>query len=73
MYCVALKTTSVPSLVGLFFFFFVGGCFYILTAAIILDCPGLADVMLMPMQCLVFNLLFGNGALICTGHLLGRY
>lgn len=39
----------------------------------ILDSPGLVDVKLMPMQCLVFHLLFGNGALICTGLLLGRY
>lgn len=82
-FCLVLQSCIVRHLKPLLFqvwwacIFFCGWlflcCFYIQTASIILDCPGLVDVMLMPMQCSVFNVLFGNGALICTGHLLGRY
>lgn len=43
------------------------------SVSIILDCPGLVDRKLMPMQCLFLNLLFLNSALICTGMLLRRY
>lgn len=55
--------------VSLFCFGSVGVCFSVHNS----DCPGLVDVKPMPMQCLFLNLLFLNGALVCTGLLLRGY